>query len=99
MDQKKLTVLARVQAKAGKEEEVKNELLALIEPTRSEPGCINYDLHQAADAPSVFMFYENWRSKGDLDKHLETPYLRAWREKAESLLAGPSDVTLWNIIG
>lgn len=99
MNQKTLTVVARVQAKVGKEEEVKNELFALIEPTRSELGCINYDLHQAVDDPSVFMFYENWRSKEDLDKHLETPYLRAWKEKAESLLTGPSDVTLWTMIG
>lgn len=99
MDHKKLTVVARVQAKAGKEEAVKNELLALIESTRSEPGCINYDLHQAMDDPSVFMFYENWRSKEDLDRHLETPHLKAWREKGDSLLAGPSDVTLWHMIG
>lgn len=99
MDQKRVTVVATVHAKAGREEEMKRELLALIEPTRSESGCINYDLHQAVDDPSVFMFYENWRSKEDLDKHLETSHFKAWREKGEGLLAGPSAVTLWQIIG
>lgn len=98
MDQKKLTVVARVKAKPGKEEEVRKELLALTGPTRSEPGCINYDLHQDLDNPSVFMFYENWKSKEDLDKHMETAHFKAWREKAEILLDGPSDVTLWRII-
>jgi quinol monooxygenase YgiN len=99
MDQKKLTVVARMKARAGKEEEVKKELFGLIGPTRSEPGCINYDLHQALDDPSVFMFYENWRSKGDLDNHMETQHFRTWVEKAEGLLDGPSEVTLWQMIG
>jgi quinol monooxygenase YgiN len=99
MDQKRLTVVARVKARPGKEEEVKKELLALIGSTRSEAGCINYDLHQADDDPYVFMFYETWRSREDLDKHLETPYLKAWREKCESLVDGPSEITLWRLIG
>lgn len=99
MEQKKLTVLARIKAKRGREEEVKKELKALIEPTRSESGCINYDLHQTVDDPSVFMFYENWRSKEDLDRHMETPHFKAWSEKAADLIDGPPDVTLWHIIG
>lgn len=99
MDGNKLTVVARVKAKAGKEEAVKKELMALIGPTRSEPGCINYDLHQAADDPGTFMFYENWKSKEDLDKHLERPHFKTWIAKAEDLLDGPSDVSLWQAIG
>jgi len=98
MDQMRLTVVARIKAKSGKEEEVKKELKALIEPTRSEPGCINYDLHEAADEPSLFMFYENWKTKDDLDRHMKTEHFRAWREKGEGLLEGPPDITLWHII-
>jgi len=44
---RKVTVFALVQAKPGMEETVKQELLALIGPTRSEEECINYDLHQS----------------------------------------------------
>jgi len=67
---KKVTVLALFKAKPGLEEEVKRELMALQGPTRSEEGCINYDLHQSKEDPSRFMFYENWKSQEDLDKHL-----------------------------
>ena len=94
----KLTVLAIAKAKEGKEEIVKQELLALVKPTRSEPGCINYDLHQAPDDKSFFIFYENWKSKEDLDKHLGMPYLKAFLEKAEGLLAKPLEVTLLEMI-
>ena len=60
---------------------------ALQGPTRSEEGCINYDLHQSKEDLSRFMFYENWKSQEDLDKHLQMPYLTAFREKAGDLLA------------
>jgi quinol monooxygenase YgiN len=98
MGTQKVTVVARIKAKPGMEEKVRQELMSLVTPTRSEPGCINYDLHQSPDDTSVFLFYENWVSKEDLDKHLDMPYLKAWREKSEDLLAEPVDMTLWEMI-
>ena len=52
MKKKRITVLALVKAKEGMEETVRQELLPLVNPTRSEPGCINYDVHQATDEKS-----------------------------------------------
>lgn len=98
MTDKKITVLARVKAKDGMEEKVKQELTALVAPTHSEPGCLNYTLHQAIDDKSLFMFYENWTSKQALDEHLEMPYLKDFIAKADELLAEPLDVTLWQIV-
>ena len=98
MADKKVTVIARIKAKPGMEETVKNEVLALVAPTRAEAGCINYDLHQTADDKSVLMLYENWVSKKDLDEHLAMPYLEAFKAKAEELLAEPLDISLWEMI-
>ncbi len=98
MSQNTVTVVAMIKAKPGMEETVKAELLSLIEPTRSEAGCITYVCHQLTDDPSRFMFYENWRSKEDLDKHLQTPYLQGLVAKAEEMFAEPLDVSLWQII-
>ncbi len=95
---KQITVLALCKAKPGLEEEVKRELMALQEPTRSEEGCINYDLHQSKEDPSRFMFYENWKSQEDLDKHLQMPYLKAFKEKAGDLLTEPTNITLYKVI-
>jgi quinol monooxygenase YgiN len=38
---------------------------------------------------------ENWRSKADLDAHLASPLIDAFRAKAPDLLAEPPDITLW----
>jgi quinol monooxygenase YgiN len=63
MSSNPLTVVAQITAKAGQEAELRRELLSLIPTTRQEPGCINYDLHQASDNPGKFLFHENWTSK------------------------------------
>jgi len=42
-----LTVVAHVHAQAGKEDALREALLTLVEPTRREQGCVQYDLHLA----------------------------------------------------
>ena len=98
MADQKVTVLARVKAKPGMEDKVRETIMALVGPTRKEPGCINYDLHQSLDDKSVFMLYENWVSKKDLDEHLAMPYLKDFVAKADEILAGPLDIALWEMI-
>jgi quinol monooxygenase YgiN len=73
----KLTVVAKVVAKKESVETVKSALLKIIEPTRQEDGCIEYFLHQDNDNPTVFIFYENWKSDGDLEKHMKTAHFNS----------------------
>ena len=98
MADEKLTVVARCKAKPGREEEVEREIVALVEPTRSESGCINYDLHRSLDDGSVFLLYENWVSQQALDDHLATPYLQRFLGKADEILAEPVEITRWKMI-
>lgn len=95
MAEEKITVLAKVKAKEGMVKEVKQELMSLVATTRSEPGCIDYNLHQSTDDESLFMFYENWTSKQALDEHIQAPHLQAFIAKADKLLAEPLDITIW----
>ena len=94
----KLTVVARIKAKAGLEDHVRGELLNLVSPTRLEAGCISYDLHQSIEDASVFLFHETWVSEDDLKRHFETPHLKALSEKAGELFDGPVEITLWRRI-
>ena len=98
MQGKKVTVLARIKAKSGMEQKIQEELLALVNPTRLEEGCISYDLHQAFDDKALFVFYENWRSKEDLDKHMATAHFQAFAARANDILAEPVEITLLEMI-
>ncbi len=73
-----LTIVANIHAKADKVELVKSELLKLIEITRAEDGCVNYDLHQDNDNPAHFLFYENWTSRDLWQQHMGAPHLAAY---------------------
>ena len=87
-----LTVVAEMVAKPGMEDELKRRLLSLIEPTRKEDGCVQYDLHQNTDQAGRFVFYENWRSREALERHLQSPHLLAFGSVEEELLAEPARV-------
>ena len=95
---RKVTVFALVKAKPGMEEAVKQELSALVGPTRAEEGCINYDLHQSLDDKGHFRFYENWTSKELLDRHLQSAHVQRFIAKADGLLAEPPEITLWEMV-
>ena len=95
---KQVTVVALIKAKAGLEEKVCEVLQGLIGPTRSEAGCINYDMHRDVADRALFMFHENWVSKAALDEHLAKPHLQAFLAQADDLLAQPVEITLWDRI-
>lgn len=98
MMDKKVTVLARFRARKGMEEQLKQAIMACVAPTRAEAGCINYDLHQRADNPGELILYENWVSKQALDEHLEMPYLKELKAKADDLCAEPLEISLWEMV-
>ncbi len=75
-----LTIVARIEAKADKVERVKNALLALIQPTRAEDGCLQYDLHQDNENAEVFLFYETWASREQWQTHMNNDHLKAYME-------------------
>ena len=81
-----LTVIAYMRAAPGKRDELRAALEALVEPTSREKGYVNYDLHQGAEDPDRFFFYENWESDADLDAHLDAPHLRDFAARIPELL-------------
>ncbi len=77
MPKEGIILTAMVKAKPGQEEAVKEILEALVEPTRKEPGCLCYNLHQSKSDKAQFMFYEQWASKAAIDAHGKMPYMQA----------------------
>ncbi len=98
MTNQQVTVTARIKLKPGMEEKFKQEYLPILTQSRLEDGCLNYDLHQSNEDPSLFLLHENWVSKEILDKHLQMPYIQALGQKAEEFLTEPPEVKLWKQI-
>lgn len=84
-----LPMIVKFEVKKDKIEEVKKELLKILEPTRKEHGCIRYDLHQDINDPSIFMFYEVWETveawkAHDSKKHIQD-FLKAIDGKVDKI--------------
>lgn len=83
----KLTIVANILVNEGKIELVKAELLKLIDITRAEKGCINYDLHQDNENPAHFLFYENWESRELWQEHMGNQHLKDYMAATEGAVA------------
>lgn len=83
MNMSQLTIVANIKAKSDKVDLVKTELLKLIAMTRSEQGCINYDLHQNNDNPAQFIFYENWETRELWQAHMANDHLKEYIEATQ----------------
>ncbi len=88
MKNQKLTIVAKILAKPEKKTLVKNELLKLIDITRAEKGCINYDLHQDNQNDNLFLFYENWENKALWKAHMEGAHLANYMKATDGAIEG-----------
>ena len=92
-----VTITAKLAAKKGKESDLKGILTTLIAPTRKEKGCILYVLHESAQKPGTFMFYEQWQSQDHLDAHMKTAHFLSAAEAMVDLLEGEMELGFWEI--
>ncbi len=86
-----LILIAQLEARPGREEELEAVLRGLVAPSRADEGCLAYDLHRDIEVPSRFALTEAWASRELWQKHMETPHLDAFRAKADDLVAS------WNL--
>ena len=98
MSQNSIRVVARFAAKPDRVQDVKRILTDMIDPTRTEDGCVTYELLQNASDPTDFTFVEQWTSKADLDRHAESLHIKTGRELVKDHLAKPSDVRVYTLV-
>ena len=92
-----VTLIVSLGPREGQDALLEAELRALLGPTRKEDGCLTYDLHRSADAPSAFLLHEVWASREAHALHTNTPHFLRWNARKDSLLAS-RDVTFWKLI-
>lgn len=89
MTRQPLTIIARIKAKPGMEQRMQQDLLGLLAPTRTESGCITFDLLQDPQDPTTFVLYENWNDQAAVDAHFQQPYVKQVLKAYEETLAEP----------
>ncbi len=90
-----IVVVGALRARPGKEDEAREALRGLVEPTHREAGCILYALHQGVDDPTRLTSVERWSSREDLDAHLASAHIAAVLERVEELFSEAPDITVF----
>jgi len=93
-----LTNLAFFRARRGQTEALGAALAALVEPTRGEAGCLNYDLYQSLENAEIWFVYENWRSPEGFDAHMLSEHLQTFLKATPDLVAGNIDLRRFRMI-
>lgn len=80
-----ITINAILKAKPGKEEALFEVLQEVVEPSRKEPGCLEYILHRSVEDSRTFVFYETWKDIESIEAHIQSSHYKEYRCKAEDL--------------
>ncbi|MEJ5051950.1 putative quinol monooxygenase [Chryseobacterium culicis] len=90
-------VIAELNPRKGKEEEVKKAMLKMVSPTVMETGCIYYYPHDSMDKNNSTLFFtELWLSESHLEEHLNTEHFISFQKKLAGILEVPMKVTKLN---
>ena len=97
----KIIVMASFHPKKDKANEVKEIILSMIKPTRSEEGNELYNFYEEKnkdDKIISFHLFEIYKDSAALDFHRETAHYKDYRSKIENLLEKPREVKVLNSI-
>ena len=98
MNDEKIVLVARLKVKPDAVEEAKQLALGIVTDSRTEEGCVNYDVHQAIDDPTVFVWHETWRNRTALDEHFEEPHFKEFFARGMELAAEEPQITITRMI-
>lgn len=66
-----LFIVVGLQARQGKEDELRRDLASLVAPSRNEDGNLRYDLFEDLGTPGHFVFVEEWATVEARTRHHE----------------------------
>lgn len=92
-----VTLVVLLRARAGHEPFLEAELRALVPPTRKEVGCLQYDLHRAADGTGAYLLHEVWKTIEHHTAHTKTDHFLRWNARKDALLS-TREATFWTQI-
>lgn len=98
MSDEKIVLVARLKVKNDRVEEAKQVALAIVADSRAEEGCVNYDVHQAIDDETVFIWHETWKNKAAIDEHFETEFFKNFSATVGEFAVEPPQITLTKMI-
>ncbi len=84
-----LFIFARLEPKPGMSDAVRARILAVLAPTRQEPGCVRARAFESVQGPPCFHIHSEWVDEAAFDHHLTLPHTVRFVEQVEPLITHP----------
>jgi len=94
-----LDVFVRFEPKPGKEDQVREELTLVLEPTRAEPGCTGIQLYESIRQPVTFFIHSYWVDEEAFNIHAELPHTQRIKDVVSGLITHPIQAARTERIG
>ncbi len=88
-----IVVTAKMKVIPASKYEFMVETEPLIKHTRSEKGCISYNLYTDIDDPNQMVMLEFWKDMDSLDAHMDTAHFKRFGEAISKYLTGEIDIS------
>lgn len=82
----KIILVATIRSVKGNEDKMYSLLQQLVVESRTESGCIRYDLHLSMEDSNVFVMYEIWQDQSALDEHMQSAHFTSYKINSEKIL-------------
>lgn len=82
-------VCVHVRVKPENREQFLQASVENAQQTIHEPGCLRFDVNQAADDPNRFVLYEVYVDEAGANAHKNTPHYARWRDTVAPWMAEP----------
>jgi quinol monooxygenase YgiN len=79
----------RFEPRPGNENEFREEMLRVIQITRTEADCLAIHAYESMREPFVFAIYSEWVDEAAFERHTQWPHTVRFIQKAEALLTHP----------
>ena len=79
-------VFVRFDAQPGQLERLRTEVLAIVEPTRAEPGCIEFHLYEQTNASGTLFIHSRGKDDAAIDTHLQLPHMKPFLAVMDDLV-------------
>ncbi|WP_159653453.1 putative quinol monooxygenase [Vibrio atypicus] len=88
-----INLTATFHAKAGQEQQLESLLVAMLAPTRQEPGNTRYCLFKDKENAAIFTFQEQFSDQAAFDEHCKQPHFTQLLASLDGLLEQEPKIT------
>jgi quinol monooxygenase YgiN len=99
MTDEKIYLTAKITAKPGKFNDLREAILWVLPKSRAEEACVLYDPHTLTEDSDSIMFYEIWKDAAGFDVHAKSAHLAEFHAMLKDVLVGPAELTFLKKMG